>query len=100
GDLFFMRDKRHFVCDNALAGVMHLREIAVGIFLAAARQPLCAGLGDAVSVAVAIGGTHDSRQPRGKIFPKNLIIRVAKGCLDCGAEVLRMNTSAVPSLPV
>ena len=40
----------HLLGDHALARVVHLREVAVGVLLLAPRKPLCARLGDAVAV--------------------------------------------------
>ncbi len=59
GDLLFVCDKRHFLGDYALAGVVHLRKIAVLTVPRARGQPLCAGLWDGVSVAgVAVSRRH------------------------------------------
>jgi len=60
-DLLFMRNERHFLRDGALARVMHLGKVAVAIVLLAPREPLRAGFGDTVAVAVgAIGGSHEN----------------------------------------
>ena len=75
---FFVGDVGHFFGDAALAGVVHLREIAGGVQLLAASEPLCAGLGDVVAVAaVAICGSHD----RARLFGIRCvsIITVARG---------------------
>ena len=58
--LFFVGDEGHFFGDYALARVVHLGEVAGGVFLLAAGKPLGARLGDGVTVAaIAIGGRHD-----------------------------------------
>jgi hypothetical protein len=55
-----MSDEGHFFGDYALARVVHLRKVAVCIFLLAPGKPLGSGLGDAITVAaIAIGGRHD-----------------------------------------
>ena len=59
-DLLFVRDERHFFGDHALAREVHLREVAVGVLLLAARKPFCARFRDGVAVAVrAIRGSHE-----------------------------------------
>ncbi len=54
-DLFAVRHIAHFFGDHALAGVMHLRKVAIGVLLLAAGEPLRARLRDTVTV-VAITG--------------------------------------------
>ena len=50
-ELFFVGDEGHFFGDDALARVVHLGEVAGGVFRLAAGEPLCARLGDGVAVA-------------------------------------------------
>ena len=53
---------RHFFRDQALAGVMHLGEIAVRVLGLALRDPFGARLGEAVSIA-AIAQKCRLREP-------------------------------------
>ncbi len=64
-DLFTVGYVAHFFCDDALAGVVHLGEVAVGVLLFACGQPLSARLGDGVSIAgiAIIGGHRSARFP-------------------------------------
>ena len=50
-ELFLVGDEGHFFGDDALARVVHLREVAAFVFLLAARDPLGAWFGDVVTVA-------------------------------------------------
>ena len=53
-------DVVHLLGDDALAGVVHLGEVAVGVLALAAGDPFCAGLGDGIfSVIGAVVGSHD-----------------------------------------
>ncbi len=65
--LFFVGDEGHLFRDHALAGVVHLGEIAVGVFFLAAGQPLCARLGDAVTVAAIAIGSHGNPRVRNSV---------------------------------
>ena len=55
--LLAVGDVGHLLGDHALARIVHLGEIAVGILGLAACDPLCPGFGNTVSVA-AVGGGH------------------------------------------
>src|SRR5579859_4725003 len=58
-ELFFVGDEGHFFGNDALAGVVHLGEVAVRVLLLAARNPVGARLRDGVGDAVrTIRGSH------------------------------------------
>ena len=56
GEFFPLGDVEHLLGDQALAGVMHLREVAVFVVGCAASQPFRAGLGNcAVTASIRVG---------------------------------------------
>ena len=69
-ELFAVRDVAHFLGDQALTGIMHLGKIAVSVGLLAARDPLRARFGDAVTVGAIVGFAvrkkHVLGQPSGE----------------------------------
>jgi hypothetical protein len=69
-----MGDEAHFFRDYALAGIMHLGEIAGGILALALLNPLCAGIRDAVSIAAVAIRAIRGRHGEACLVPENLII--------------------------
>ena len=72
-ELLALGHVEHFFRDQALAGVVHLREIAVGVLRLAACDPVGAQLGR----AVAVSGMLMAVSAHGGLFPlsKTIIIR-------------------------
>ena len=65
--LFLVGDEAHLFGDDALAGVVHLGEVAGGVFFLAAGHPVCARLGDGVAVIAVAIGSHGSPRVRNSV---------------------------------